>query len=84
MFERCSQAGKEARGESQRVSVCGSLSKKGGPFLSLLKTKCTKPAVVAERDKSVGLREGLLVRVTSSEIQHNVLKEITSLFLSEN
>lgn len=65
----CSQAGKEARGESRRVSVCGSLRKKDAPFLSLLKTKCTKPSVVAERDKSVGLREGLLVRVMSSEIQ---------------
>lgn len=50
------RTGKEMRGESRRVSVCGSLREKGGPFLSPLKTKCTKPSVVAERDKSVGLR----------------------------
>lgn len=36
--------------------------KKGGPFLSPLKTKCTKPSVVAERDKSVGLRGSLVSR----------------------
>lgn len=39
-----------------------SYGKKGGPFLSTLKTKCTKPSVVAERDKSVGLRGSLVAR----------------------